>query len=137
MSDPLILLVEDAPADVLLTQRALRKSLIKAQLVIVNDGSEAWQFIQEKIPISLILLDLHLPKIDGLHLLEKIRHDDVTRPMHVVIVTSSELLSDRSKAAEFGADGYIAKPIDPTKLKDIIHHLKIESLKPDTGNHDG
>jgi two-component system, response regulator len=137
MNDPMILLVEDAAADVLLTQRALRKSQIKAQLLIANNGGEAWDLIQDQKTISLILLDLHLPKIDGLHLLEKIRHDETTRPMNVVIVTSSELHSDRSKATEFGADGYIAKPIDPTKLKGIIDTLNIEALKPDAGNQDG
>jgi two-component system, response regulator len=137
MSEPLILLIEDAQADVLLTQRALRKSQIQARLLIAADGVEAWEMIANHGEITLILLDLHLPKINGLHLLEQLRHDESTRSLPIVILTSSELLSDRSKAVEFGADAYVAKPIDPAKLSQIIAALDIDVLKPSSGNEYG
>lgn len=130
MNDPTILLVEDAPTDVLLTQRALKKSLIKARLIIAADGEAALQMLEGKGDISLILLDLHLPKVDGLHILEQIRGDEHTRSTPVVVVTSSELTYERTRAMEGGADAYISKPIDPVKLRQIVEDLNIESLLP-------
>lgn len=136
MTDPVILLVEDAPADILLAQRALRKSQIQAQVRIATDGHEAWQLLEDEKDISLILLDLHLPKVNGLHLLERVRQEESTRSVPVIVVTSSELASDRSRAMDFGANGYIAKPINPTKLTQMIEGLNIESLKPSPGPQD-
>jgi two-component system, response regulator len=134
MSNPTILLVEDAPTDVLLAQRALKKNMIKAALLIAADGAEALQLLEAHSDISLILLDLHLPKINGLNFLEYVRRHEQTRSIPIVVVTSSELGTDRTKAMELGANGYIAKPLDPTKLKQMVEELAIEALKPPEEN---
>jgi two-component system response regulator len=137
VSNPTILLVEDAPADILLTQRALKKSNIKAKLLVATDGAEAQRLLDGNTEISLVLLDLHLPKVDGLHILEQVRATETHRSLRIVIVTSSELISDHSQAMQFGADAYVPKPIDPTKLTKMIEELGIDVLKPSLGTQDG
>src|SRR5688572_20025600 len=93
--NPVILLIEDEPADVLLTQRAVRKGDIRADLRVVTDGLDALDYLFgdgeiENAP-ALVLLDLHLPRISGLHILRRIRETDGTRALPVAVLTSSEL----------------------------------------------
>lgn len=111
-----ILLVEDNPDDVLLTQRAFRKMGIPNEIVAVNDGVAAIEALQsapfDKSLPALVLLDLKLPKVDGIEVLRKIREAGRTRIVRVVVLTSSREEKDILRCAELGANSYIRKPID-------------------------
>ncbi|HNY29743.1 MAG TPA: response regulator [Fibrobacteria bacterium] len=111
-----ILLVEDNPDDVLLTQRAFRKMGIPNEIVAVNDGAAAIEALNsapfDKSLPALILLDLKLPKIDGIEVLRKLREAGRTRIVRVVVLTSSREEKDILRCAELGANSYIRKPID-------------------------
>lgn len=117
----MILLVEGNPRDEALTLRALRKSNIANEVIVARDGVEALDFLfgrgthsgrnLDTMP-QLILLDLKLPKVDGLQVLRKIREDDRTRSLPVVIFTSSSEEEDLMKSYDLGANSYVRKPID-------------------------
>jgi len=116
-----ILLVEDNPADEELTVKALKKNNLANKLVIVRDGVEALDFLfaggnYSKRNISnrpkLILLDLKLPKIDGLEVLKKIKSDDRMRAIPVVVLTSSNQEKDIVESYKLGVNSYLVKPID-------------------------
>lgn len=136
LTNPLILLIENEPADVLLTQRAVRKGEINAEMRVLNDGLDALEFLfgseMETLP-ALVLLDLHLPRVSGLHILQRIRATDETRLLPVAVLSSSELLDDREQSAALGADLYVEKPITPTKLSALIKQLGIDALAPNNG----
>ncbi|MGR9106777.1 MAG: response regulator [Gammaproteobacteria bacterium] len=117
-----ILLVEDNPDDELLTIRALRKSNISNQIVVAHDGKEAIDYLFggqqcdsaeafERLP-ALVLLDLKLPKIDGLEVLRRIRSEKATRRLPVVILTSSREQQDLLDGYELGANSYVRKPVN-------------------------
>lgn len=114
MTSKKILLVEDNPDDVELTMRALEQTKVTNAIVIAHDGAEASDmlFTGECIKPALILLDLKLPKIDGLELLKKIRADDRTKLLPVVILTSSKEEKDLVQSYSLGANSYIRKPVD-------------------------
>jgi CheY-like chemotaxis protein len=121
MSEKIILLVEDNPDDEALTKRALSKTNIANQLVVARDGVEAWEYLtgtggqegrERKETPQLILLDLKLPKLDGLGLLRRIRSDERTRLLPVVILTSSTEEMDRINSYGLGANSYVRKPVD-------------------------
>jgi two-component system, response regulator len=134
LTNPVILLIEDEPADVLLAQRAVRKGAIHADMHILNDGLDALDYLfgsaMVSIP-SLVLLDLHLPRVSGLHILQRIRQNDETRSLPVAVLTSSELVDDREQSRVLGADLYVEKPITPAKLTALIQQLGIDDLSPD------
>jgi two-component system, response regulator len=134
MTNPVILLIEDEPADVLLTQRAIRKSNIPADVTILVDGLEAMGYLFNEEDLhaapSLVLLDLHLPRVSGLHILQRIRQDDRTRALPVVVVSSSELTEDREQSQAFGANSYVDKPLTPAKMINIVESLGLDSLVP-------
>jgi len=130
MSDKVILLVEDDPDDKLLIERAFKKSNIPNRIIWVKDGVEALDFLLgKKIYESLInrhliiLLDLKLPKINGLEVLKAIRKDDNTKHIPVIIFTSSNEEQDKIKCYENGANSYINKPIDSNLLNDIVNKI--------------
>ena len=121
MGKKIILLVEDNPDDEALTLRALGKTNILNEVVVARDGVEAWNLLSGTGPYvnhqpilipQLILLDLKLPKLDGLGLLQRIRNDERTRLLPVVILTSSNEESDRVATYGLGANSYVRKPVD-------------------------
>ena len=128
----LILLIEDSPDDELLTIRALKKNNILNDVVVARDGSEALDFIfgtgtyagrdTSELP-HLVLLDLKLPKIDGLEVLRQLRKDERTSMLPVVILTSSKEESDLAKSYKFGANSYIRKPVDFKQFSEAIKNL--------------
>lgn len=116
-----VLLVEDNPDDAELTLHALRLSDNKINLLHLNDGAEALNFVFAKKSfenkriqndLKLVLLDLKLPKIDGLEILKRIREDERTRTLPVVILTSSREKKDIVTAYDLGVNSYVVKPVE-------------------------
>jgi two-component system, response regulator len=132
MKDKIILLVEDNQNDEELTLRALKKSQIMNRVVVVRDGVEALDYLfgrgayasrpSSEIP-QVILLDLKLPKIDGLEVLRAIRADDRTKLLPVVILTSSLEDQDLIKSYGLGANSYVRKPVDFVQFVDAVKQL--------------
>jgi two-component system, response regulator len=127
-----ILLVEDDPNDEELTLRALRKSNIRNEVIVARDGAEALallfgndRFIDGEIDHlpAVVLLDLKLPKVNGIEVLRKIRGDQRTRRLPVVVLTSSRLERDRDEVYDLGANSYITKPVDFEKFCEAVGHL--------------
>lgn len=132
MADKIILLVEDDPDDVLLMQRALQKNKIQNELVVAKDGVEAldylfgtgaWAGRDTSVIPAVILLDLHLPKIDGLEVLRRLRADERTRLFPVVILTSSKEDQDRLQGYVLGANSYVRKPVDFAQFTEAVRQL--------------
>jgi len=123
MTSRAILLVEDNPDDEALTLRALKDNHILNQLTIAHNGAEALEhlFIDGVTPPGLILLDLNLPKVDGLEVLSRIRADERTRFIPVVILTSSKQEEDILASYRGGANAYIRKPV---KFSDFTQAVK-------------
>ena len=121
MDDKMILIVEDNPDDEALTLRALNKNNIGNRLMVVRDGAEALDYLfctgiySDRDPLDLpqaILLDLKLPKIDGLEVLKSIRSDVRTRLLPVVVLTSSKEEQDLLQSYKNGANSYVRKPVN-------------------------
>lgn len=132
MEDKLILLVEDNPDDQALTLRALQKNNIRNRVVIRQDGAEALDYLfcqgadagrDPRDAPQVILLDLKLPKIDGLEVLRRIRADERTRLLPVVILTSSKEEQDMIKGYGYGANSYVRKPIDFNQFVEAVNQL--------------
>jgi two-component system, response regulator len=128
MNQKIILLVEDNPDDVRLTRRAFIKSNIANELVVMRDGAEALQFLMNCVegkstPPTLILLDLKLPKVDGLELLKRIRADNRLRRLPVVVLTSSKEEQDILNSYDLGANSYIRKPVDFDQFVNAVQQL--------------
>ena len=132
MEDKMILIVEDNPDDEALTIRALKKNNIGNRLVVVRDGVEALEFLfctgaySNRDPNDLpqtILLDLKLPKVDGLEVLKRIRADERTRLLPVVILTSSNEERDLLQSYRNGANSYVRKPVDFNEFLDAARQL--------------
>ena len=124
-----ILLVEDNPNDQLLTQRAFKKSNLGNELVMVSDGQEALDYLfggngnpPEELPV-LILLDLKLPKVDGLEVLEQIRSNARTELLPVVILTSSKEQDDLVRSYRLGVNSYVRKPVDFNEFVGAVQQL--------------
>jgi two-component system response regulator len=130
--ESVILLVEDNPDDQALTERALRRNNIRNTVVVARDGAEAldWLFGRgqyagrdpAQLP-ALILLDLKLPKVDGLEVLRQLRADQRTRLAPVVILTSSREEQDLTQGYSLGANSYIRKPVDFAQFVDAVRQL--------------
>ena len=132
METRVILLVEDNPDDEMLTLRAFKKNNIVNEVIVVRDGAEALdylfgtgQYVKRDLSImpALILLDLKLPKIDGLEVLRRLRADDRTRRLPVVILTSSKEEQDIVSSYDMGANSYIHKPVDFDKFVQSVADL--------------
>jgi len=127
-----ILLVEDNPSDIGLTRRALEKSHVANDLVVVEDGQEALDYLfgasqaagpqVTELP-ALILLDLKLPKVDGLEVLRRIRSDRNLYRLPVVVLTTSTEEPDIIQSYHLGANSYIRKPVDFTQFVEAVQHL--------------
>lgn len=132
MSRKIILLVEDNPDDVLLTRRALQKNNILNELVVAEDGVEALDYLfgqgkyagrDVRIQPQVILLDIKLPRMDGIEVLRRIRADESTRLLPVVMLTSSSEERDRLETYSLGANSYIRKPVDFYQFIDAVRQL--------------
>ena len=132
MADKVILLVEDNPDDEALTLRALRKNNIENRVVVARDGAEALDFLfctgvyADRDPHDLphmILLDLKLPKVDGLEVLRRLRADDRTRLLPIVILTSSNEEQDLMEGYKIGANSYVRKPVDFNQFVEAVRQL--------------
>jgi len=127
-----ILLVEDNDNDAELALRALRKKRLANRIQLVRDGEEALDFIFCRGSYSarsfnhfpkLILLDLKLPKVDGMEVLRQLKGDSRTRPIPVAILTSSKEDNDMTRGYELGVNSYIQKPVDFEQLCETVSHL--------------
>lgn len=127
-----VLLVEDNPQDAELTVRAFKKSNLANNIITIDDGEEAVDFIFCRRKYAnrdfihnpkIILLDVKLPKINGLEILKKIKEDERTKSIPVVIVTSSMEDPDIKTAYELGANSYVVKPVDFESFAEAINKL--------------
>jgi two-component system response regulator len=125
-----ILLIEDNPADVEMTLNALKSRNLGNKVKVLTDGEEAIDYlfnvcaisVQEECPL-LILLDLKLPKINGLEVLEKIRSDERTKMIPVVVLTSSAEERDRIESYKLGVNSYIVKPVDFDSFSEVVSEI--------------
>ena len=121
-----ILLVDDNPDDVLITQRAFKKGKIKNKLYTVENGVEAIKFLRKEGDYSkasvpaLIFLDVNMPLMNGFQVLEKIKGDKELRKIPVIMLTTSERDSDIDKAYALGCNSYIVKPVNFQKFLEVI-----------------
>lgn len=129
MSDDFILLVEDNPMDEALTLRALKKNAITNPIAIARDGTEALDYLLARgahIGVAaprLVLLDLKLPKLDGLEVLREARAHDRTRGVPIIVLTSSREETDIRRAYTYGANSYFRKPVDFAEFVTAVGHL--------------
>ena len=116
-----VLLVEDNPSDAELTMRALKKRNLANKLFHAKDGAEALDFVFAQGPFAnrrvengpkVVLLDLKLPKVDGLEVLQRIKSDERTKKIPVVVMTSSREDKDLARCYECGVNGYVVKPVE-------------------------
>ncbi len=129
-----ILLVEDNPDDVELTIRAFKKNNLLNEIVVAGDGVEALDYLYARGKYSgrdtsnmpaVVLLDLKLPKMNGLEVLKHMRADELTKLIPVVILTSSKEEQDMINGYKLGANSYIRKPVDFTRFIDAIQQLGV------------
>jgi two-component system response regulator len=124
-----ILLVEDNPDDEKLTLRALKKNQIQNEIIVARDGVEALDYLfgSPERPMgdrpAIVLLDLKLPKIDGIEVLRRIRADSVMRLIPIVILTSSREEQDLIAGYQIGANSYIRKPVDFVQFTEAVRQL--------------
>jgi two-component system response regulator len=119
-----ILLVEDNPDDVELTRDALTENKIANPLIVASDGAEALQYLETANPLPrVVLLDLKLPKIDGLDVLRAMRQNERTRDLPVVVLTTSREESDLVESYRLGANSYVRKPVDFVEFHDAVRTL--------------
>jgi two-component system, response regulator len=148
MVEHVILLVEDNSIDEELTLRALRKSKLNNRVVIARDGAEALDYLffrgahADRDPLEVpqvVLLDLNLPKIGGQEVLQRMRADERTRLLPVVILTSSKEEKDLRGGYASGANGYVVKPVDFTQFAEAVlqlgvYWLHVNEPPPGLGN---
>jgi two-component system, response regulator len=132
MEKKMILLVEDNPDDEVLTLLAFKKSNILNEIVVTRDGVEALDFLfatgtyrdrDANIMPQMVLLDIKLPKIDGLEVLRRLRSDERTKLLPIVILTSSKEERDLIDGYKFGCNSYIRKPVDFSQFSESIRQL--------------
>ncbi|HEX6004724.1 MAG TPA: response regulator [Burkholderiales bacterium] len=122
-----ILLVEDNPLDAELTIRALKKGGLANKLLWLKDGEQALDYIfrrgayagREDVPPRLVLLDLKMPRVDGMEVLKSIKEDERTRRIPIVVMTSSQEERDVAHSYDMGANSYVVKPVDFSAFADI------------------
>src|SRR6266540_945044 len=134
MGDKKILLVEDNPDDELLIMRAFKKANVLNEVTVARDGAEALDYLfgtgayagrDVNDTPAVTLLDLKLPKIDGLGVLRRLREDDRLKNIPVVILTSSKEQEDVIKSYELGANSYVRKPVEFNNFADAVRQLGV------------
>jgi two-component system, response regulator len=132
MNNKVILLVEDNPDDVQLTLRALKKSKVLNEVVVARDGVEALEYLfgtgkfmgrDTRVTPQLVLLDLKMPRMDGLEVLQRLRADARTKLLPVVVLTTSSEDRDRVESYTQGANSYVRKPVDFEQFVDAVQQL--------------
>jgi chemotaxis family two-component system response regulator Rcp1 len=124
-----ILLVEDNPGDVELTEDALRRSKVATKVSVVADGEDAMDYLrqqsayQEETMPDLVLLDLNLPRKDGMEVLREMKDDPNLRHIPVVVLTTSEAERDILASYELGANCFISKPVDLTEFRKVVESI--------------
>ena len=127
-----ILLVEDNPDDEVLTRRALKKNNIGNEVVVARDGAEALDYLfgtgayegrDTNVMPQVVLLDLKLPKVDGLEVLRRLRAGEHTKLLPVVVLTSSREQQDLVDSYDYGANSYIRKPVDFAQFVEAVRQL--------------
>lgn len=127
-----ILLVEDEPSDSLLIQRAFKSNNVENSIIHLKDGQQALDYLlgeeiysdREQFPIpGLILLDLNLPKVKGLKVLDKIKKTPILKRIPTIVLSASDQSSDINQAYDSGANGYITKPVTYSALNELVRDL--------------
>jgi len=125
-----ILLVEDNPGDVLLTQEALKEGKVLNKLFVARDGSEALKFLHKEAPFQnvptpdIILLDLNLPKVNGREVLAEVKSDPRLRRIPVVVLTTSKAEQDIARSYDLHANCYITKPLDLDQFIEVVKSIE-------------
>jgi two-component system, response regulator len=126
MTGQSILLIEDNPSDIGLTKRALKRARIANDLIVLEDGEAALDYLLgepvRELP-GLVLLDLKLPKVSGLDVLRRIRENERTKRLPVVILTTSTEQSDIGRGYDLGASSYVVKPVDFEQFAHAVEQL--------------
>ena len=126
------MLIEDNPDDIELTKRAFKKNNLSIQIIISQDGAEALDYLfgrgahserDTSILPSMVLLDLKLPKVNGMEVLKELRSNELTRLLPVIILSSSREKSDVTKCYRLGANSYIRKPVDFSEFNEAVKQL--------------
>jgi len=134
MKDKIILLVEDNPDDELLILRVLEKNNISNEVVVARDGAEALDYLfgtgayadcDTNVMPQVVLLDLRLPKVDGLEVLRRLRADGRTRLLPIVVLTSSDEERDIVESYSLGANSYVCKPVDFDQFTKAVRQLEL------------
>jgi CheY-like chemotaxis protein len=132
--EKIILLVEDNPQDEELTLRALKKHNVCNEVIVARDGAEALEFLfrtgkyaeyDPKVKPQVVLLDVKLPKVDGIEVLRKIRDDERTKNLPVVMLTTSNEESDITRSYDLHANSYVRKPVDFLQFVEAVKNLGI------------
>jgi len=118
-----VLLVEDNPLDAEMTMRALSQAESPPSVRWVKDGEEALEFLRSQPRPKLVLLDLKMPKVDGLEVLRELRSADRLDMVPVVVLTSSTQDRDIGECYRLGANGFVVKPIDLRELERVVHRI--------------
>lgn len=134
MNKGLILLVEDDPDQEALVLRALKKNDIQSDVIVAHDGAEALDYIfDKKIMPGVVLLDLQIPKVDGLEVLKRIRNGKLTKNLPVFVLTASDLSKDLIESYNLGVSSYIRKPVDFEQfdkvITDFINYWNVLSVR--------
>ncbi len=132
MNNKIILLIEDNPDDVKMTLRALKKANIMNEVVVLKDGVEALDYLfgegkyagrDTAVRPQVILLDLNMPRMNGIEVLQKMRADERTRLLPVVVLTTSNEDADRIESYRLGANSYVRKPVDFDQFAKAVQQL--------------
>ncbi len=144
MSDKTLLLVEDNVQDELLTLRALRKANVANRIDVVRDGQQALDYLfregefagrEGAAQPTVVLLDIGLPRLSGLEVLARLRDDERTKLLPVVILTSSDEERDRLKSYQIGANSFVRKPVDFSEFADTVARLGVYWLATNETPH--
>lgn len=148
MHNKIIMLVEDNPDDVMLCKQALKNNRIERDVLVARDGVEAVDFLTGKTSLNsatagqkpaLVLLDLKLPKMDGIEVLRRLRSNEGTRSLIVVVLSCSTEEKDVMECFRQGANSYLRKPVDfgefSNMLRDTLHYWLELNIQPTPGGH--